>query len=117
MATCKSVAIRFNQWDTVNLAFRIINEDGSEKDITWYTVRFIAKKKAKDLDAAAVIDITSAIHTDAIHGRTTISLTSVQSAAIASWNYLWQLRTISTTAVVTTVIIGQLQVLDTLFDD
>ena len=51
-------------------------KDGTNLDITGWTIFFTAKDKMTDTDGEAVIKKTITVHTDAVNGKTTIELTA-----------------------------------------
>lgn len=111
MATSSKITIQKGATFLKNITIR--NKSTSlPLDITTYTVRFTAKKSIKDVDAAAVlsVDIIPASHTDPTNGKTTLSISSVATAALDAWTYVYDIKIDGATQMVSAT--WQLEVLD-----
>jgi len=79
--------------DTKSYTLKFRDEDGNAVDITGWTIFFTAKNKIDDVDDDAVIKKTITDHTDPTDGETQITLTSTDTAAVASLVYDIQYKT------------------------
>lgn len=113
---CTWKAIKFHKWETLKLPIDIYYTDNSEKDISWYTIKFTAKKKITDSDSVAVINKSWTTHVNPVHWKTLLSIPADETINIAPWNYYFDIKAISPSNEVSITNAWQIQVLDTVTD-
>lgn len=88
--------------DTAIFEVTITDQDGAAVDLTDSTVFFTVKEKQTDVDASALIKKSITVHTDATHGKTTITL-SVTETNLARGAYYYDIQVVKSGLVQSTV--------------
>jgi hypothetical protein len=82
MATYEELII--DQGADVSVEIELVEQDGSKKDLTGYSVAAKMKRNYNSTDSADVVDFTAGISTPATDGVITISLTNTQTDALST---------------------------------
>lgn len=78
---------QFKRWDTISIQCEFTNEDWTPIDITWYEVKFGAKRN----DTIAIVK-TVVTHTDPINGKTVIIITASEASNLELWTYKFDIQ-------------------------
>lgn len=93
MADVVNTILKVKRGDTKTWTLYFYDENGGYVDITGYTIFFTAKTNPSDVDASAIISKTITSHSNPTSGETTISLTTTDTANVASLVFDIQVKT------------------------
>ena len=97
------------QGSDFNIDFSVENDNGTEFDLTGYTVASMIKKH---YTSSSSVTVTAAIMTTVTAGRVQLSLNAVQTTAMKSGRYVYDVVITSASGLKTRVLEGTVSVLE-----
>lgn len=108
MGKVVNTILEVTRGDTKTYTLYFYDANGGYVDITGYTIFFTAKTSPAILDASATISKTITTHTNPTAGETEISLTTTDTATVASLVFDIQVKT--ATGDIFTILTGDLNI-------